>query len=141
MAPVTRIRRSLLFLIAGAVLVLAACDPATRIEGDLRLAAGKQAPDDARHTLFVAAYPKAAGRGRQARPAALSGEPGGGIGAAPLAGDVLERAAQAGPALALRRSGDRQRRLQTAGELGIVAADERPAGFAEDPGAGIAEQA
>src|SRR5438445_13352190 len=60
MAPVTRIRRLLLFLIAGAVLALAACDPATRIEGDLRLAAGKQAPDDARHTLFVAAFPKAA---------------------------------------------------------------------------------
>lgn len=36
---------------------LAACDPGTRIEGRITLEAALEAPDQARHTLYVGAFP------------------------------------------------------------------------------------
>ncbi len=40
-----------------ALLLAAGCDPETRIEGRITVAEGQEAPDGARHTLYIAAYP------------------------------------------------------------------------------------
>lgn len=46
--------------LAGALAIASAlssgCDPATRIEGTIRLEEGLEAPDEERHTLYVAAF-------------------------------------------------------------------------------------
>ena len=44
-----------LIMLAAGVLV-SACDPGTRIEGTITLEPGLEAPDDERHTLYVAAF-------------------------------------------------------------------------------------
>lgn len=54
-----KFRRALLFSLAAAIAV-AACDPGTRIEGDVTLGSGLSAPDDERHTLYIAAFTSAA---------------------------------------------------------------------------------
>ena len=41
---------------AGALLLFAACDPGTRIEGAITIVEGLEAPDDDRHTMYVGAF-------------------------------------------------------------------------------------
>lgn len=52
----TRIHHGKALACAGAFFLFAGCDPGTRIEGRITLADGLEAPDDDRHTLYVAAF-------------------------------------------------------------------------------------
>ena len=49
-------KRGIILATAGAIFLSAGCDPGTRIEGSITIADGLEAPDDERHTLYIAAF-------------------------------------------------------------------------------------